>query len=126
MGISGGLRSQLISVALVSPDNVPTYNAMIATQLIPSDRRLAHSVAMPLAQPLLEDVLKVLLSVSKVLDPPKSTPHAPLKKGDFDSDSPLFKGSQRGLGGFPHERLAWVRGDLRVPKITAKYFSNNL
>ncbi len=43
-----------------------------------------------------------------VLDPPKSTPRAssretrptqwlPLKKGDFDSGSPFFKWSQRGL-----------------------------
>ncbi|MEH1899420.1 MAG: hypothetical protein V7K94_29805 [Nostoc sp.] len=37
LGISGGLRSQLTSVALVHPDNVPAYNAMIATQLIPSN-----------------------------------------------------------------------------------------
>jgi hypothetical protein len=43
-------------------------------------------------------------------DPPKS----PLKKGDFEKFSPFFKGSQRGLGGFPHERLAWVRGDQNV------------
>ncbi len=27
----------------------------------------------------------------------------PLKKGAQDSSSPFFKGSQRGLGGFPHE-----------------------
>jgi hypothetical protein len=24
------------------------------------------------------------------------------------------------------ERLAWVRGDVKVPKVTAKHFSNNL
>jgi hypothetical protein len=35
--------------------------------------------------------------------------------------APLKKGSQRGLGGFPHERLAWVRGDLKMPKVTANH-----
>jgi hypothetical protein len=34
-----------------------------------------------------------------------------LKKGDFDSVSPLLRG---------------VRGDLKVPKVTAKNFSNTL
>ncbi|PHM07662.1 hypothetical protein CK516_25645 [Nostoc sp. 'Peltigera malacea cyanobiont' DB3992] len=51
-------------------------------------------------------------------DPPKF----PLKSGDFKTlISPFFKGSQRGLlyetlrdGGFPHERLAWVRGDKEI------------
>jgi hypothetical protein len=47
------------------------------------------------------------LSVSKVLDPPKS----PDKLGDFDSCSPFLRG---------------VRGDLKVPKATEKNFSNNL
>jgi hypothetical protein len=49
LGISGGLRSQLTSVALVSPDNVPAYNAMIATQLIPSDRKITSTQVMEIA-----------------------------------------------------------------------------
>ncbi|OYD99026.1 hypothetical protein CDG77_02925 [Nostoc sp. 'Peltigera membranacea cyanobiont' 213] len=40
---------------------------------------------------------KSLVMYQILLDPPKS----PDKLGDFDSVSPLFKGSQRGLGGFP-------------------------
>ncbi|MBH8575792.1 hypothetical protein I8752_22875 [Nostocaceae cyanobacterium CENA369] len=50
LGISGGLRSQLTSVALVHPDNVPAYNAMIATQLIPSDRKITSTQVMEIAQ----------------------------------------------------------------------------
>ncbi|BBD62785.1 hypothetical protein NIES2109_56350 (plasmid) [Nostoc sp. HK-01] len=49
LGISGGLRSQLTSVALVHPDNVPAYNAMIATQLIPSDRKITSTQVMEIA-----------------------------------------------------------------------------
>ncbi|MBD2451134.1 hypothetical protein H6G76_29190 [Nostoc sp. FACHB-152] len=49
LGISGGLRSQLTSVALVSPDNVPAYSAMIATQLIPSDRKITSTQVMEIA-----------------------------------------------------------------------------
>ncbi|MBD2472276.1 hypothetical protein [Nostoc sp. FACHB-145] len=49
LGISGGLRSQLTSVALVSPDNVPAYSAMIATQLIPSDRKITSTQVMDIA-----------------------------------------------------------------------------
>jgi hypothetical protein len=49
LGISGGLRSQLTSVALVHPDNVPAYNAMIATQLIPSDRKITSIQVMEIA-----------------------------------------------------------------------------
>ncbi|MBW4457075.1 MAG: hypothetical protein KME55_32875 [Nostoc indistinguendum CM1-VF10] len=49
LGISGGLRSQLTSVALVHPDNVPAYNAMIATQLIPSDRKITSTEVMEIA-----------------------------------------------------------------------------
>jgi hypothetical protein len=41
----------------------------------------------------------------------EKTTVAPLKKGDFDSSFPLFKG---------------VKGDLKVLKVTAKNFSNNL
>ncbi|MBD2249216.1 hypothetical protein, partial [Nostoc sp. FACHB-888] len=52
LGISGGLRSQLTSVALVSPDNVPAYNAMIATQLIPSDRKITSTQVMEIAAQL--------------------------------------------------------------------------
>ncbi|PHM09166.1 hypothetical protein CK516_16325 [Nostoc sp. 'Peltigera malacea cyanobiont' DB3992] len=37
-----------------------------------------------------------------------------------------LRASPRASVGFPHEGLAWVRGDQQVPKITAKYFSNNL
>ncbi|WP_242049379.1 hypothetical protein [Aulosira sp. FACHB-615] len=50
LGVSGGLRSQLTSVALVSPDNVPAYSAMIATQLIPSDRKITSTQVMQIAQ----------------------------------------------------------------------------
>ncbi|AFY45735.1 hypothetical protein [Nostoc sp. PCC 7107] len=49
LGISGGLRSQLTSVALVSPDKVPAYSAMIATQLIPSDRKITSTQVMEIA-----------------------------------------------------------------------------
>lgn len=49
LGISGGLRSQLTSVALVHPDNVPAYNAMIARQLIPSDRKITSTQVMEIA-----------------------------------------------------------------------------
>ncbi|WP_242054357.1 hypothetical protein, partial [Nostoc parmelioides] len=49
LGISGGLRSQLTSVALVHPDNVPAYNAMISTQLIPSDRKITSTQVMEIA-----------------------------------------------------------------------------
>ncbi|MBD2535780.1 hypothetical protein H6G97_43085 [Nostoc flagelliforme FACHB-838] len=49
LGISGGLRSQLTSVALVHPDNVPAYNAMIATQLIPSARKITSTQVMEIA-----------------------------------------------------------------------------
>ncbi|BAT56936.1 hypothetical protein NOS3756_59480 (plasmid) [Nostoc sp. NIES-3756] len=49
LGISGGLRSQLTSVALVHPDNVPAYNAMIATQLIPGDRKITSTQVMEIA-----------------------------------------------------------------------------
>ncbi|BAY41930.1 hypothetical protein NIES2111_63260 (plasmid) [Nostoc sp. NIES-2111] len=49
LGISGGLRSQLTSVALVHPDNVPAYNSMIATQLIPSDRKITSTQVMEIA-----------------------------------------------------------------------------
>ncbi|MEH1910646.1 hypothetical protein [Nostoc sp.] len=49
LGISGGLRSQLTSVALVHPDNVPAYNAIIATQLIPSDRKITSTQVMEIA-----------------------------------------------------------------------------
>ncbi|MEA5566686.1 hypothetical protein VB693_14710 [Anabaena sp. UHCC 0399] len=49
LGISGGLRSQLTAVALVHPDNVPAYNAMIATQLIPSDRKITSTQVMEIA-----------------------------------------------------------------------------
>ncbi|WP_242063064.1 hypothetical protein [Nostoc sp. FACHB-145] len=49
LGISGGLRSQLTSVALVAPDNVPAYSAMIATQLIPSDRKITSTQVMDIA-----------------------------------------------------------------------------
>ncbi|MBW4566275.1 MAG: hypothetical protein KME32_35475 [Mojavia pulchra JT2-VF2] len=49
LGISGGLRSQLTSVALVSPDNVPAYSAMIATQLIPGDRKITSTQVMEIA-----------------------------------------------------------------------------
>ncbi|WP_392476120.1 hypothetical protein [Nostoc sp. C110] len=41
--------SQLTSVALVHPDNVPAYNAMIATQLIPSDRKITSTQVMEIA-----------------------------------------------------------------------------
>jgi hypothetical protein len=47
------------------------------------------------------------LSVSKVLDPPKS----PLRRGTLIPVPPFLRG---------------VRGDLKVPKVTAKHFSNNL
>jgi hypothetical protein len=47
------------------------------------------------------------LSVSKVLDPPKS----PLERGTLIPVPPFLRG---------------VRGDLKVLKVTAKYFSNNL
>ncbi|RCJ41993.1 hypothetical protein A6770_35490 [Nostoc minutum NIES-26] len=50
LGISGGLRSQLTSVALVHPDNVPAYSAMIATQLIPSDRKITSTQVMEIAE----------------------------------------------------------------------------
>jgi len=38
------------------------------------------------------------------------SPLTPLQKGGTGNllKVPLFKGSQRGLGGFPHERLAWI------------------
>ncbi|BCL39828.1 hypothetical protein [Nostoc sp. MS1] len=49
LGISGGLRSQLTSVALVHPYNVPAYNAMIATQLIPGDRKITSTQVMEIA-----------------------------------------------------------------------------
>ncbi|ABA24957.1 conserved hypothetical protein (plasmid) [Trichormus variabilis ATCC 29413] len=49
LGISGGLRSQLTSVALVHPDNVPAYNAMISTQLIPGDRKITSTQVMEIA-----------------------------------------------------------------------------
>jgi hypothetical protein len=47
------------------------------------------------------------LSGSKILDPPKS----PLKRGTLIPVPPFLRG---------------VRGDLKVPKVTAKHFSNNL
>ncbi|MCC5661611.1 hypothetical protein LC608_32630 [Nostoc sp. XA010] len=36
-------------MALVHPDNVPAYNAMIATQLIPSDRKITSTQVMEIA-----------------------------------------------------------------------------
>ena len=54
----------------------------------------------------LEDVLKVLLSGSKVLDPSKS----PLKRETLILVPPFLRG---------------VRGDLKVPKVTAKHFMAN-
>jgi hypothetical protein len=36
------------------------------------------------------------------------SPLTPLKKGGTGVKVPLFKGSQCGLGGFPHEQLAWI------------------
>jgi hypothetical protein len=47
------------------------------------------------------------LSASKVLDASKS----PLKRETLIPVPPFLRG---------------VRGDLKVPKVTAKYFSNNL
>jgi hypothetical protein len=39
---------------------------------------------------------------------------------------PFLRGASAVLGSPQVERLAWVRGDLKVPKITIKYFSNIL
>ncbi|WP_448273067.1 hypothetical protein [Nostoc sp. DSM 114160] len=36
-------------MALVHPDRVPAYNAMIATQLIPSDRKITSTQVMEIA-----------------------------------------------------------------------------
>jgi hypothetical protein len=58
---------------------------------------------------------QVLLSVSKILDPPKS----PDKLGDFDS-SPFLRGASAVLGVSPMSDWRGLGGS-KVPKVTAKY-----
>ncbi|MBD2168619.1 hypothetical protein H6G04_30020 [Calothrix membranacea FACHB-236] len=40
IGISGGLRSQLMPLALITADSLATYTALIATQWLPKDKKL--------------------------------------------------------------------------------------
>jgi len=62
------------------------------------------------------------LSVSKVFDTSKS----PLKRETLIPVPPFLRGATAVLGSPQVEQVAWVRGDLKVPKVTAKNFSNNL
>jgi hypothetical protein len=80
------------------------------------------------------------LSVSKVLDPPKSPlkrgtliPVPPLKRGTLIPVPPLKRGTlipvpplKRGTLIPVPPFLRGVRGDLKMPKVTGKHFSNNL
>lgn len=40
IGISGGLRSQLMPLALITADSLATYTALISTQWLPKDKKL--------------------------------------------------------------------------------------
>lgn len=50
MGINGGLRSQLVPIAIVNPKNTAAYGALIATTLIPSDKKLDSAAIMAIAE----------------------------------------------------------------------------
>ena len=49
LGVNGGIRSQLVPIAIINPKNVAAYGAIISTTLIPADRKLPSSEIMEVA-----------------------------------------------------------------------------
>lgn len=50
LGINGGLRSQLVPIAIINPKNIAAYSAVVATTLIPSDKKLESMQIMEIAK----------------------------------------------------------------------------